>query len=381
MTIFYHNGNIEMANKDVLYNLWLEKKMPNKVTIEEIMLFAEDNEYKLNSRTYGKVSSSGLNYAVLRFILNYSYLDISNPKLVSKLRLTTNYGIWKYHLEEIVFIKTEHFNEEIVRRTIKSTKLMNLLKLESDIRIYIRKCSMDFQNEFVEHENYQKKLWAIKYIPPVHLESFLKNGNKLFISKSPGSTWGDGVYLTSTKNPYSSMMYGSIGIMGWIDANDINVYNACRQKGINLYQQWIAYKKGLYNYLTTTVHSNWANRILRNQFKKKFNIDIVFFHPDEYNTRYCNRKSDIWFLLSDWSTERPAYSHKVKNCKPLIIVGEVFEKIGAGLEYNDLIGRNFATFNLNFYSPPFSRGMPNSLPITELKKRYSQPDELIFVRP
>ncbi|HEY3362246.1 MAG TPA: hypothetical protein VGK06_10640 [Methanosarcina sp.] len=264
-------------------------------------------------------------------------------------------------------------------------KLKNIIQnhvLEKEISDHIKKSSNWFRENFIGLNGNQDKVYGLKYFSPAYFQSFLNNGKKLFISKSPGFTWGDGVYLTSIKNPYSSMMYGSIGVMGWIDTEDIeNVYDACSPEGIELYQRWIAYTKGLYSYLTTTVHADWANRLLRNKFRKVFKIDIVVFHPDQYNMKYCDKKQDFWFLVSDWVSGRPPYSKKIEECKPLVIVGENFEKIGSGRLFSDLIGKNFVSYTYHFHAPPSSKGRPNLPLITSLIAFHSHNDNIIIVRP
>lgn len=257
----------------------------------------------------------------------------------------------------------------------------SLAELEKEISDYINESSNRFIDQFVELERDHKKVWALKYFSPAYFQSFLNSGSRLFISKSPGFTWGDGIYLTSIKNPYSSMMYGNIGVMGWIDANNIKIYDACRPKGIELYQRWISYTKGLYSYLTTTVHADWANRLLRNKFRKTFEIDIVIFHPDQYNMKYCDKKQDFWFLVSDWDPGRPAFSKRIQECKPLVIVGEKFEKVGKGRIFSDLIGKNFASCTFHFHAPPSSEGRPNLKLISDLKNFHSHNDKIIIVRP
>ncbi len=133
--------------------------------------------------------------------------------------------------------------------------------------------------------------------------------------------------------------------------------------------------------MTTTVHSDWANQFLRKKFRKRFNIDIVVFHPDQYNIKYCDRKQDFWFLISDWRSGRPSYSDKINECKPLVVVGEKFEKFGPGLLYRDLIGRNLNIQSFQYHDPPSNKGKPNSSLINDLKSIHSQNDKIIIVRP
>ncbi len=60
-----------MANQDVLYELWLENNMPKKgVTLRAIGEFTDRKKDLLKSKS-GQITTSGLNYAVLKFILEY----------------------------------------------------------------------------------------------------------------------------------------------------------------------------------------------------------------------------------------------------------------------------------------------------------------------
>lgn len=185
----------------------------------------------------------------------------------------------------------------------------------------------------------------LKFIAPQFLSNFLKVG-KFKISASPGFTWGDGVYVTPLVNPYSTMMYGRAGIMGWLPWNEgINAYDATQPTGIDLYQEWIQYFRGLYNWLTTTVHANLANRALRNRFRRVFGIDLIYFRPDQFNRRYVNQFRDCWMVVSDWKNlgpqapgQRPIDSDKVRECEWVAIVEEEFQESTWKVHYTELFG-------------------------------------------
>jgi hypothetical protein len=128
-------------------------------------------------------------------------------------------------------------------------------------------------------------IWVVKYIPSAYLTDFLSL-SQMRISSTAGFTWGDAVYAASLKYPYSSMMYGRAGIVGYIELTDeIRVFRADEPEGIKLYQRWIPYQQDLYKMLTTTLHADTANRELRNEFRQTFRIDIVVCSPDQEGTR------------------------------------------------------------------------------------------------
>lgn len=93
-----------MANQDILYDLWSTSNIPqDRVTIEEIGEFAEDKKNSFKSKS-GRITSSGLNYAVLKFILKYcSHLNwpksLENDFEKAKAPYGGNYRIWREYPE------------------------------------------------------------------------------------------------------------------------------------------------------------------------------------------------------------------------------------------------------------------------------------------
>jgi hypothetical protein len=77
-------------------------------------------------------------------------------------------------------------------------------------------------------------IWVVKYIPSAYLTDF-PSLSQMRISSTAGFTWGDAVYAASLKYPYSSMMYGRAGIVGYIELTDeIRVFRADEPEGIKL---------------------------------------------------------------------------------------------------------------------------------------------------
>lgn len=176
-------------------------------------------------------------------------------------------------------------------------KLLNFSGLDHDIDKYITGHS---------RQSYDQKFSApqhvIKYLPPSRLKSFQHSappaggGKRLFAADKPGYTWGDAVYICPLKWPFSSMFYGRAGVVGTVSPQ--RVYDSVNPQGVSFYQQWIQRQSKWYDLLTTTVHEEVANRYLRNRFRTYFQLDCVFFHPDQIAPPYSDRRQDIWFGIT-----------------------------------------------------------------------------------
>ena len=222
--------------------------------------------------------------------------------------------------------------------------------IEQDVENWIDRSTQVFNNTF---RDASRKIWVLKFIPARFLEQFLRTP-QLAVSATPGFTWGDGVYVVPIDFAYSAMIYGRIGIMGWIGPDDTKrIYDGSQQRGIELYQEWISHKSFLYRLLTTTIHADNANRLLRNMFKRRFQIDLVYFPPDQYNRAYVAPLRDRWFVLSDWlglgpqaPGQRPAFSPKVRECEWVALVGEEFDESTWKTQFRDLVGPHLTPMGL-----------------------------------
>lgn len=87
-----------MANQDIIHRLWLKNKMPlNDVLLEDIGKFAEEHKHKLNSKSFKGITTSGLDYAILKFILDYC-TSINWDKVQiqwAKDPYKGNYRVWR----------------------------------------------------------------------------------------------------------------------------------------------------------------------------------------------------------------------------------------------------------------------------------------------
>lgn len=176
------------------------------------------------------------------------------------------------------------------------------------------------------------RLYIIKYTAAKFLNDILKTGC-LFASSTPGYTWGDAVYVSPLSHPRSTMMYGAVGVVGWVDVSRWTIFDATDPSGIQLYQHWISFMPDLFNQLTTTIHSNQANQQLRNRFRSRFAIDCVCFRPDEICADYVDEKKDVWLALSHWNAAgqiASGPSNVVKDLKWCAVTPESFERHGLG---------------------------------------------------
>lgn len=178
------------------------------------------------------------------------------------------------------------------------------------------------------------RLYVVKYVPPKYLAD-IQATSSLYASDTPGHTWGSAVYVAPLSWPRTTMMYGMAGVVGWLDAAGMVFYDALQPAGIAYYQQWITFLPSLYTQLTTTVHANEANRDLRNAFRTRFGIDVVFFRPDEPCTGYADSANDVWLAVTEWDTSGhivSGRSHRVQDLRWCAIGTEAFEARGLGYQ-------------------------------------------------
>jgi len=221
-------------------------------------------------------------------------------------------------------------------------------ELNQEINVWIRKSKERLFASYNIEKPEDEKFWVLKFFPPKYLEAFRSNGNRLWISCKPGFTWGDGIYVSPLAYPFSTMIYGRAGIMGYFDwSEDVRVYDSVDPEGIRLYQHWIEQKTQLYTMLTTTIHADRANRSLRNMFRKSFKIDLVLFRPDQYNQFYVARQRDVWFVVSDFDqapshapVQPPNFSDRIKECRWVSLVTDQVEPVPSGTHFRNFVAPN-----------------------------------------
>jgi hypothetical protein len=186
--------------------------------------------------------------------------------------------------------------------------------------------------------------YVIKYLPATRLRSFYRSApagggsKRLFAACKPGYTWGDAVYACPLQSPFSSMFYGRVGVVGVVDPK--RVFDAADAQGRSHYQKWIQSQSKWYELLTTTIHEEAANRYLRNRFRTHFQIDCVFFHPDQVAPGYSNRRQDIWFAITHEVGGRVAsgLTNAVSNPEWCVVLCEEFAPATGKLAYGPLLG-------------------------------------------
>lgn len=176
----------------------------------------------------------------------------------------------------------------------------------------------------------------------------------LFVSPSPGFTWGPGTYVCPVAYPLSTAIYGRCGIVSRLpDTRAWRVFDAADPIAAGLYVRWTALQP-LFAMLTLTAHANWANHLLRTLFKTRFRIDVVVFPPDELHNHYTNRATDRWLAVSEWSPAGTLRSG-VNASWPIeprltVILAEEFQTSTSGIRRKALIGPT-PTFPVNKPTP------------------------------
>ena len=244
-------------------------------------------------------------------------------------------------------------------------QMPTLQQLEEDVERWVTKSQERFRG-CLDRNN---RFWVFKCFPPRYLAEFMER-KQLVVSTSPGFTWGDGVYVVPLRHAYSAMIYGRIGVMGWIACtNSTRIYDASDPHGISLYQRWIQFKPGWYRLLTTTVHSQLANRWLRNAFRRRFALDLVLFRPDEFNRAYVDPAVDRWCVTFEFSepvgSTATGFSASIRECEIVAIGTEEFDVDRRGVVRRDLIGSVIYRYPIRH-----ARGRPSLQ--TELIKAYAR---------
>jgi hypothetical protein len=204
-------------------------------------------------------------------------------------------------------------------------------QLERDIHEYIISSGSTQALQGMLEED---ELLILKYMPAHYLHDALTR-NQLYASERVGFTWGDAIYVSPAVYPRTTMMYGDVGVVGTYAASGRRFYDADNLTGVRYYQEWITHQAGPYRELTTTVHANSANRSLRNDFRTRFQIDCVYFRPDEDCANYVDAQSDWWLAITHWDdygNVGSGYSDAVANLKWCVVSPDSFEQTGRGYQ-------------------------------------------------
>lgn len=212
--------------------------------------------------------------------------------------------------------------------------------LDDDIEHHINH-SRRSADPFVEDDG---SLLVLKHLAASNLRRTLRLG--FYASSEKGFTWGDGVYVSPLSQPLTTMMYGDVGVAGSVDADGLRFFDAVDPAGLQMYQRWIQGQGPEYDLLTTTVHSDFANRQLRNDFRTRFQIDCVIFLPDEPCVHYTDPHNDRWLALTHWNAANAVGygpSKVVRKLKWCFVSADTFERENLGFKahlYPGLTGSN-----------------------------------------
>jgi hypothetical protein len=138
---------------------------------------------------------------------------------------------------------------------------------------------------------------VVKYTAAKWSASY-KAGAAIRISDSIEFTWGTGSYVTPLAFPYSSAIFGRVGIVARFDPTGWRVFDATDVENQNLYLGWFG-RQPLSRRATMTMHSAFCNHVLRDRFRERYEIDCVLFKPDQRNLLYTGR-DDVWMVVADW---------------------------------------------------------------------------------
>lgn len=168
----------------------------------------------------------------------------------------------------------------------------------------------------------------VKYTAP-KWSAVYRAGAGIRISDSIGFTWGTGSYVTPLAFPYSSAIFGRVGVVAEFDSTGWRAFDATDPAKQDLYLDW-ARSQPMFRLAALTMHSALYNHLLRDLFRERYAIDCVLFHPDQRSLTYTSR-TDVWMAVADWqphpSLRRLATgtSSRFHNVKVAVLVEEEFE--------------------------------------------------------
>lgn len=173
-----------MSNQDILYGLYIEKGLPTKVvSLMDIEIFVINEKSNLKSKS-NNISISGLNYAVLKFILEYcvplewpynlwgDFKNSTNPN-------NGNYSIWKKYPNLKVKISHNHSSEyssncdDKIKSEIYPEQNINIIStsisefIDEDMKKFVEFIINKIENESILgkkgwHEHLESYQWPPK---------------------------------------------------------------------------------------------------------------------------------------------------------------------------------------------------------------------------
>ncbi len=169
----------------------------------------------------------------------------------------------------------------------------------------------------------------VKYTAAKWSAPYKRRTGRIHISDSIDFTWGTGAYVTPLACPYSSAIFGRVGVVASFDPAGWRVFDATETRNQDLYLQWLR-RQPLFRMSVLTMHSALSNHFLRNDFRERFEIDCVLFEPDQSNPVYT-RRGDVWMAVADFSGPsggrriKTGASARFEDAKLTVLVEEEFE--------------------------------------------------------
>jgi hypothetical protein len=216
------------------------------------------------------------------------------------------------------------------------------------------------------HDYPSSQLWKIfdAYQIPPHAIKFVASGwaatyakrQPLKVSNTPALTWGTGTYVTPIPFPLSSVLYGRVGLVTDFDPGTWKIFDATVPAARSAYLRW-AQAQANFEELVFTVHSTSANHILRNKFRRDFEIDCVLFQPDQEAEIHTDRDRHVWMLVTDWTPKgeiEQGFSQRLGNARFTVLIDEEFDLMDSELPIQ-VATRKIEATTLGF---PSSQCMP-----------------------
>lgn len=193
---------------------------------------------------------------------------------------------------------------------------------------------------------YIESRWAREYPPPASPAS----GARLKISTSLGYTWGTATYVTPLCFPLSTAIYGRIGIVAEFNPwqpSEWRVFDATDPQASAAYLRWLQ-QQALFPLLALTMHAQFANQLMRDEFRTAFRIDCVLFPPDQFDLlphalgyQAYTQSGHVWMAVSDWLPNGQLnrdFSDRLENPRFTVLVSEEFEPVAYDLVRTPMIG-------------------------------------------
>jgi hypothetical protein len=196
---------------------------------------------------------------------------------------------------------------------------------------------------------------VIKYISPEYANTYYQPGQGLFISTTPGFTWGRATYVTPLAYPTSSAIFGRAGIVAAFNPDPSHpdpprswkTFDTTNPANEQLYLRWLQTRL-LYRSFALTAHSGYISQMLRDAFRRNYEIDCVLFRPDQSNPHYTRIRSDVWMAVTEWH-KTPAgrniivggFSSRFRDARLTVLIEEEFQDQRGGIHRAGLL--NLAT--------------------------------------